>query len=128
MLQAYSKNVAVTANSTIPLNNVTLKTGRTAVLEGSGTVALNCAGIYNVSFNAYGTSTADGTVGAKLQADGVDVAQAAVSSTATAGSVIPISFSTLVTVPNCTIKRLSIVYTGTTGTLDMASVVVTKLR
>lgn len=128
MIQAYSENIAVTTSSVIPFNSTTLKTGRTATLEGNGTISLNCAGIYSVVFSGYGSSTADGTVGAKLQANGVDVAQAKTTATATAGNVVPIVFTTLITVQPCMSKKLNVIYTGSAGTLGLGSVMVTKLR
>ena len=52
MIQAYSLNVTVPADSSVPFNNVTLQKGCTAVLSGDSTIQLNKCGIYMVEVNA----------------------------------------------------------------------------
>lgn len=49
MLEAYSTDLNVTANSFIPFNNVTVEKGCTAVLTSPATVSLNKCGVYMVN-------------------------------------------------------------------------------
>lgn len=86
MIEAYSLNVTVPANSTVPFNNVSLQKGCTAVLAGS-TIELNKCGVYMVSCDA---SAATATT-IQLFKDGV--AQPQAQSTGTSPS-----FTTLVQV------------------------------
>lgn len=82
MLEAYSLNVAVGADSAIPFNNVTLEKGCTAVLSSPGTIQLNKCGVYMVSVD--GTAEAATTV--ELYKDGV--AQPQAQSTGTTPSFV----------------------------------------
>ena len=82
MLEAYSLNVAVGADSAIPFNNVTLEKGCTAVLSSPGTIQLNKCGVYMVSVD--GTAAAATTV--ELYKDGV--AQPQAQSTGTTPSFV----------------------------------------
>ena len=122
MLEAYSLNVTVTANSAIPFNNVTIEKGCTARLTAPATIELNKKGVYIVYFDGVaGTST---TV--QLYKDGV--AQPQAQSTGTA-----VSFVTLVQVPNdnccaCSSSPTVLRVVNTTaGTFTNANVAVTKL-
>lgn len=134
MIQTYSQNLAVIQGSTIPFSNTALKTGCvvTQSLDKS-TFYLNKPGIYMVQFNGYGSSTAAaGSVGAQLIVEGQNSPVALSQATAAAGSVVPIEFSTLVTVGavcRCAGgKKLTVSYTGTDGTLTLANIIITKLR
>ena len=82
MLEAYSLNVAVGADSAIPFNNITLEKGCTAVLSSPGTIRLNKCGVYMVSVD--GTAEAATTV--ELYKDGV--AQPQAQSTGTTPSFV----------------------------------------
>ena len=82
MLEAYSLNVAVGADSAIPFNNITLEKGCTAVLSSPGTIQLNKCGVYMVSVD--GTAEAATTV--ELYKDGV--AQPQAQSTGTTPSFV----------------------------------------
>lgn len=52
MLEAYSTNVTVTADTAIPFQNVSLKKGCTAELSGTSTIELNKCGVYMVAVSA----------------------------------------------------------------------------
>ncbi|MBQ9719832.1 MAG: hypothetical protein IJV64_03965 [Oscillospiraceae bacterium] len=52
MLEAYSLNAAVPANTAIPFNSVSLQKGCTAVLSGTSAIQLNKCGVYMVSCDA----------------------------------------------------------------------------
>lgn len=133
MIQTYSQNLAVIQGSTIPFSNTALKTGCvvTQSLDKS-TFYLNKPGIYMVQFNGYGSSTVAGSVGAQLIVEGQNSPIALSQATAAVGSVVPIEFSTLVTVGavcRCAGgKKLTVNYTGTDGTLILANIIITKLR
>ena len=123
MLEAYSLNVAVEANTAIPFNNIHLQKGCTAVLRSPATIVLNKCGVYMVAFNA--SATASETV--QLYRD--NVAQPQAQSTG-----LNPSFTTLVQVersnnPNCpcsspvTLQVIAEVAT----TLSDANIVITKV-
>lgn len=132
MLQAHSSNIAVTANTNIAFNNTDVETGCVALLSNGGTtVKLNRPGIYRVDFNAYGSSTEAGSIGAQLQVDGVN-SKASSAATTSAGSPQAIGFSTLIKVGRyCPCRNVSktvnVVYTGSAGTLTLANIIVSKI-
>lgn len=72
MLEAYSLNVTVPADTAIPFNNLTLQKGCTAILNGVATIELNKAGVYAVECDA--SSTAASSI--QLFKDGVAQPQA----------------------------------------------------
>ena len=71
MLELYSLNVDVGANSSIPFNNVDLAKGMTSTYGGPGTVLLNKKGIYMVKASASITPAAAGDVSIQLAKNGV---------------------------------------------------------
>lgn len=131
MLEAYSNTLTVTANTNITFSTKNIQTGTTAVLSNdSATVNLNRAGIYRVDFTAYGSSTADGTIGAQLYANGTAVNRANTVATTSAGAPQSIGFSTLVAIGRSTAGNtatLSVRYTGSAGILSNADLIVTKI-
>lgn len=72
MIEAYSVNVTVPAETAIPLNNVTLQKGCTAVLDSAGTITLNKCGIYMCACDASASDSAE----IQLYKDGVAQPQA----------------------------------------------------
>ena len=52
MLEVYSLDITVPANTAIPLNNVTIQKGNTAVNSSPATIQLNKCGVYMISCNA----------------------------------------------------------------------------
>jgi hypothetical protein len=82
MLEAYSLNVATSAESVIPFNNATIQKSCTATLSGDGTIQLNKCGVYLISVDA---SAATATT-IQLFKDGV--AQAQAQSTGTSPSFV----------------------------------------
>lgn len=122
MLEAYSLNVSVGANSPIPFNSVSVEKGCTAVLSSPTTIDLNKAGVYMVACDV-STATAN-TI--QLSKDGVLQPQA--QSTGTSPS-----FTTLVQVDRnnttccCTSPTVIRIVLTTAGTLTDANVSVTKV-
>ena len=122
MLEAYSENVTVTANSAIPFQNVSMKKGCTAELSGTSTVELNKCGVYMVSVDAStGTSTT-------IQLFRNGVAQPQAQSTGTSPC-----FMTLVQVSEnnsfcpCTAPISLQIISDTATTFTSANIVVTKV-
>ena len=122
MLEAYSLNVVVGANSPIPFNSVSVEKGCTARLTSPTTIELNKAGVYMVAVDV-STATAN-TI--QLSKDGVLQPQA--QSTGTSPS-----FVTLVQVDRnntcscCTSPTILRVILTTAGTLTDANVIITKV-
>ena len=122
MLEVYSTNVEVAAETAIPFQNVSLKKGCTAELSGTSTIKLNKCGVYMVSCDA----SAEASTTIQLYKNGV--AQPQAQST----GITP-SFVTLVQVPennsNCpcaSAVSLQVVNTTATTFTD-ANVVLTKV-
>ena len=122
MLEVYSTNVEVAAETAIPFQNVSLKKGCTAELSGTSTIKLNKCGVYMVSCDA----SAEASTTIQLYKDGV--AQPQAQST----GITP-SFVTLVQVPennsNCpcaSAVSLQVVNTTATTFTD-CNAVITKV-
>ena len=122
MIQAYSENVAVTALSPVPFNNIAVKKGCAEDMSGAGAINLNKRGVYMVKVDA----TAGASTTLQLYKDGVAMPQA--QSTGTT-----LSFSTLVQVDkdnsNCCCSSPTPIQVMSTEavTLANANIVVTKL-
>ena len=52
MLEVYSTDLEITADTFVPFQNVALKKGCTAELSGTNTITLNKCGVYMVSVDA----------------------------------------------------------------------------
>ena len=123
MLQAYSLNVEVPAETAIPFKSVKTNKGCSTELSGNSTIQLNECGVYKVHFD--GSTAASGTV--ELYVNGV--AQPQAQSTGTS-----LGFDTLVQVPknncNCPCSSPTVIQILNTGeaaaTFTNANVVVTK--
>ncbi len=72
MLEAYSLNIEVGADTAIPFNNVSIEKGCTTTLQSPSTIALNKSGMYMVSVD--GSSAAASSI--QLYKDGVAQPQA----------------------------------------------------
>lgn len=123
MLQAYSINVDVGADSIVPFNNVIVEKGCAEELTGVGTIELEKAGMYLVLVN--GTASASTTV--QLVRNGVALPQA--QSTGTA-----LAFSTFVQVQgnncncNCRTSPVTLQVQNTAAvTLSDINIVVRKV-
>ena len=122
MLEAYSQNITVTANQSIPFNNVSLKKGCTAELITPTTIQFNKCGVYMV---ACGVS-AGATSTIQLLKNGVAQPQARRTGTSP-------SFTTLVVAEDnnsccpCSLPTTVQVTCDTAGTLTDAEIAVTKI-
>lgn len=71
MIELYSTNVQVNEGNSIPLNNISIIKGSTAVHSAPATIQLNKKGIYAVSCNATVEGAAAGVVGIQLAKNNV---------------------------------------------------------
>jgi hypothetical protein len=135
MIEAYSKNVTVTTNSTIPLNNIAIDKGCGVSINGS-TITFNKCGVYKVVVSASALATVSGLISFQLFKNGVAQVQAIASNTASdATSSHNMSFTTFVQVPvnncrcdSCTSPTtVNIVNTGVGATYGNVDVVVDKI-
>ena len=122
MLEAYSTNITVTADSNIPFNSTSLIKGCTATKTGADTINLNKCGVYMVSCDV--SAAASTTI--QLVKDGV--AQPQAQSTGTSPS-----FTTLVQVDHnnsccaCSSPTTLQVSNTTATTLTDANITITKV-
>lgn len=124
MIEAYSVNVTVPADSAIPFNSVTLQKGCTVTHPSADTFNLNKCGVYMVSVDA--SAAASTTI--QLYKDGVAQPQAQSTGTTT-------SFVTLVQCdknnsccPCASPTSIQIVNTGdAAATLTNANIAITKV-
>ena len=124
MLEVYSLNVTVPADTAIPLNNVSLKKGCTAVPSGASSIALNKCGVYMVACDA----SAEASTTIQLFKNGVAQPQAQ----STGGTP---AFTTLVQVEEnngcCACESPTVIQVVNTGTAEatfsQVNVAVTKV-
>ena len=137
MLQVYSSNLAVEANTVFPFNNVVMDKGCGETLSAPATIQLNKQGVYLVEMDGFATPDAATEVSVQLYVNGVAQPQAistfvpaAVTDTRAFG------FKTFVRVTqnNCPCNCLSAPTTlqfmnGTTAVSDAhINVVITQIR
>lgn len=137
MLQVYSDNLAVAANTVFPFNNVVMDKGCAEALSAPATIQLNKQGVYLVEMDGFATPDAATEISIQLFVNGVAQPQAittfvpaAVTDTRTFG------FKTFVRVleNNCNCNYLTSPTTlqfmnGDTAISDAhINVVITKIR
>lgn len=103
MLQAYSSNLTMTADTAFPFNNVTVDKGCAETLSAPASIQLNKRGVYLVEVDGFGTGGATATGTTQLVVNGVAQPQAISSYGASSGVVSEFGFKTLVQVTenNC---------------------------
>ena len=79
MLQVYSSNLAVDANTVFPFNNVVLDKGCGEALSAPATIQLNKQGVYLVEMDGFATPDAATAVSIQLYVNGVAQPQAITS-------------------------------------------------
>ena len=140
MIELYSTNESVATGSAIPLDNVSLQKGITAVSSGASSINLNTRGIYEVTFDTSVTASEVPTTGSvllsvQLEKDNVAQPQAQSSVTpADTTTVYHLSFTTLIQV-NCNNNpgvsgapvSIALVNNGVPATFKNVNVCVTKL-
>lgn len=103
MLQAYSTNININADTAIPFNNVVVDKGCAETLLAPASIQLNQRGVYLVEVDGFGTGAAAGEGTVQLYVNGVQQAQAISSFTAAAATISNFGFKTFVRVAenNC---------------------------
>ena len=76
MLQVYSSNLTVDANTVFPFNNIVIDKGCAETLSAPATIQLNKAGIYLVEMDGFATPDATTEVSVQLYVNGVAQSQA----------------------------------------------------
>lgn len=134
MLELYSTNIEVGENASIPLNNIGISKGMTAIHSAPASIQLNKSGIYMVSAHASMSPAAAGTASIQLVKDNILVQNAFSIATAAAASTVTLGFETLVQVRdsntcccNTAPTVLQLQNTGSEGTFPIVDVVVTKI-
>ena len=137
MLQVYSDNLAVAANTVYPFNNVVMDKGCAEQLSAPATIQLNKQGVYLVEMDGYATPDAATAVSVQLMVNGVAQPQAITSFTpASITDTRTFGFKTFVRVleNNCQCNCLTAPTTlqfmnGETAVSDAhINVVITKIR
>lgn len=137
MIQVYSNNLSVAANTAFPFNNVTLDKGCAERLSAPATIQLNQRGVYLVEVDGYATPDAATLVSVQLYVNGVAQPQAISSFMGTAVTATDtFAFKTLVQVAenncNCNCFTSPTVLQVMNGDTDISdahiNVIVTKLR
>ena len=132
MIEAYGTNITAVQNMNVPFANKMAQTNYAVVKDSDNeTFELLMPGVYNVSFHGVATTTAAGDVSFQLLADGNVLPQTVVSATTGAGDIATVSFETNVRVavaPMIQKAKLVVQYTGSAGTIDMADVIIKKVR
>lgn len=134
MLEVYSTNTLVAEDSTIPMNNVSLQKGCTAVLASPSTINLNKCGIYCISCDCSAEPTEAGLMSIQMMKNSALQPQAQSSVTGEADTISTMGFETLVQVaennsccPCSSPTSIQFVNTGVEATFSNFNVVVTKL-
>lgn len=135
MLQAYSSNLSVAANTNFPFNNVTVDKGCAEKLTAPASIELEKRGVYLVEVDGYGTADAATLVSAQLYVNGVAQPQALSTFTGVSGAADTFSFKTLVQVTEnncncncCSSPTVLQIRNGATALTDAhINVVVTKI-
>lgn len=137
MLETYSQNITVNANTAIPFNSVSIQKGCTATKSDTSTIQLNKCGVYMIEFDASASAsgTATGNIIVQMSKDNVLQAQALTEANSTATTDIEsMSFTTLVQVSEnnsckcCASPTvISFMNTGIEATFVQANVTVTKI-
>ena len=109
MLQAYSSNLDIAANTAYTFNNVTVDKGCAERLSGPSSIELNKQGVYLVEVDGFGAGVDAGTGSTQLYVNGVTQPQAISSFAVTAGDVASFGFKTFVqvTTNNCPCNNIS---------------------
>jgi len=134
MIETYSNNITVPANSAVPLNTV-LKKGCTVEKSGDATIKFKKCGLYIVNVNATGIAGSGGLMTLQLMINGTVVPFAFASETAAdTTSTHNLAFSARVQVPyndSCCACApeftATLLNAGVEATYSLVNVLVTKL-
>lgn len=137
MIETYSNNLAVTSNSPIAMQNVSIEKGCSVKLQGTSTFAFKKCGVYLIAVNATvrSTTATTGLVSIQLAQNGNLAADAISSETVgDAAGFHALSFSKLITVPKtetnccCSVPTVvSINNVGVDATFSNINVTITRI-
>lgn len=135
MLQAYSSNLSIAADTAFPFNNVVVDKGCAEVLSAPASIELNKRGVYLVEVDGFATPAAATDVTIQLYNNGVALPQAISSFTGVAATANTFGFKTFVQVisDNCRCNCVSsptvlqVVNGDTALTEGHINIVVTKI-
>lgn len=134
MLEVYSLSTTVDTGIAVPLNNVSVEKGCTAVHSAPATIELNRCGVYMVTCDASLTPSEAGVASIQLTKNGVLQPQAQSTVTGAVDTIYPVGFTTLVQVtennsPCCCSSPtiLQLVNTGVESLYNHINVCVTKI-
>ena len=96
MLRAYSKNIAVNANSAIPFNVDKISVGNSVEHPTASSIVVKKPGYYMVTFDASLSAAVDGLVTIQLFANGTAIPDAVIVETLTTGNTANVSFTTII--------------------------------
>lgn len=136
MLQAYSSNLTVAANTAFNFNNVTIDKGCAETLSAPASIQLNQRGVYLVEVDGFATGGTGTTNSVQLYVNGVALPQAVSEFSVTEGDISDFGFKTLLQVSenNCPCNCVSSptvlqVLNGADALTDAhINIVVTKIR
>ena len=98
MLQAYSSNLTMTANTAYPFNNIVVDKGCAENLSAPASIQLNKRGVYLVEVDGFGTGAGAGEGTTQLMVNGVAQPQAVSAYTTAATTISNFGFKTFVRV------------------------------
>lgn len=103
MLQGYSSNLTVAANTAFPFNNTVVDKGCAETLSAPATIQLNKRGVYLVKVDGFATGAAAGEDTIQLYVNGVAQPQAVSSATLITTGATNFGFNSLIQVAanNC---------------------------
>ena len=132
MLQAYTTNQAVATNDLINFSHVeAVDSSATAVINGTE-IKLNAPGIYHITGYVNASPTAEGEIGVTVLLNGVVMEQTVVTASALADNYAAVPIDTLISVNRCCPCQgpavVTIQYSGAAGTVNLANIVVLKVR
>lgn len=96
MLRAYSKNIAVNANSAIPFNVDKISIGNSIEHPTASSIVVKKPGYYMVTFDVSLSAAVDGLVTIQLFANGTAIPDAVIVETLTTGNTANVSFTTII--------------------------------
>lgn len=136
MIETYSTNLSVAADSSVPLNSIALIKGFAVSKQSSAMIELNKCGLYRVNVSASAIAATAGDIKVQLKKDGTLIPQTLITATASdTTSSHALSFETLIQVnrnngPCCCSSPTTIeIYNAGVGvTFNNIDVTVTRLQ
>ena len=133
MIEAYSQNIDVNANSNVPFEIVKVNKGYFEDIQNTS-ITFNKCGVYRVAVNGTVSATEAGNVGIELVKNGVLQEDTLTQVTVAENNLYPISFSTFVQVSsnntNCACSSptsINVRNVGIAATFELIKIDVDKI-